>query len=225
MSSEQATAAAKSDVSQSMAASSWRRWREHIADRFDHLSATRGDGPEASGYASRVEQRAGFRVLAETLPLTGRRILDVGCGLADFADYLTAHHSRVRYDGVDISPGVIAGARRRNPSLSLRVLDILEEDPGGPYDYVVASGVFHLLGEPGFDIMTALVSRMFALSRRAVAFTARSAWSYPQRPGEFHAEPFETLAFCRTLTPRVALRHDYSARDFAAFMYRRGQMH
>ena len=222
MNDQQATAVAGPVVvEQPRVVSMWREQRKQIAAHFDHLSARGDDGPETRGYNSRAEQRAGFRVLAESLPLNGRRVLDVGCGLADFADYLSVNYGPVGYEGVDISAGVISEARRRHPALNLRVLDILEGNPGGPYDYVLANGVFHLLGEQGFEIMTDMIRCMYGLSRRAMAFTTRSAWAYPPAPGEFRAEPFETLAFCRTLTPRVVLRHDYSSRNFAVIMYRR----
>ncbi|MFQ5804967.1 MAG: class I SAM-dependent methyltransferase [Phycisphaerae bacterium] len=200
----------------------WRRQRETIAQRFDGLATTCGDDPKTLDYGSRVAQRARFRVLAEALPLNGRRALDVGCGFADFADYLTANYGPVDYEGVDICPRVIEHAQRRHPSLPLRVLDILEEDPGGPFDFVVAHGVFHLLGDGAFELMGALIARMFELSRRAAAFTTLSAWAEHRRPGDFHADPGETLAFCRSLTPRVALRHDYLPYDFAVFLHRGG---
>jgi len=198
----------------------WRHRREKIAERFDHLAATHGDHPKALDYGSWASQQARFRVLAEVLPLNRRRVLDVGCGYAGLADYLTGNYGPVRYEGVDISARVIERARQRHPELALRVLDILEEDPGGPYDFVVANGIFYLLGDEASELMRALITRMFALCRRAVAFTTLSAWAPRRDSAEFYADPLETLAFCRTLTPRVALRHDYLPHDFAVFLYR-----
>jgi SAM-dependent methyltransferase len=200
----------------------WRQHRVRIAGRSQQLVSTYGDGPRALDYENWADQQARFHVMAEALPLNGRRILDVGCGFADFADYLTVNYGPVSYEGVDLCEAVIAKARGRHPAMLLRVLDILEEDPGGPYDFVVANGIFDQLSEDAIGIVRALITRMFELSGRAVAFTARSAWAEPSVPQAFRADPLAMLAFCRTLTPRVTLRHDYQPGDFAIFMRRGG---
>jgi len=68
--------------------------------------------------------------------------------------------------------------------------------------------------------MKTLIARLYELAAKAVAFTSLSTWSDTLTPGEFHADPAQTLAFCRTLTPRVLVRHDYLPHDFAVFLYR-----
>lgn len=200
----------------------WRRHRERIAGRSTELVSTYGDDPRGLDYENWAEQQVRFHVMAEALPLNGRRILDVGCGFADFADYLTVNYGAVSYEGVDLCEAAIAKARHRHPAMSLRVLDILEEDPGGTYDFVVANGIFDQLNDDAIEIVRALITRMFELSARAVAFTARSAWAEQPPSQVFHVDPLVMLAFCRTLTPRVTLRHDYQPGDFAIFMRRGG---
>jgi hypothetical protein len=68
--------------------------------------------------------------------------------------------------------------------------------------------------------MRSFVSRMWQMAKVAVAFNTLSSWAPDQEAGEFYADPVETLAFCRTLTPRLTLRHDYHRRDFTVYMYR-----
>ena len=40
----------------------------------------------------------------------------------------------------------------------------------------------------------------------------------PQDPRSWYADPAETLARARRLTPRVVLRHDYKPNDFALWL-------
>jgi hypothetical protein len=68
-----------------------------------------------------------------------------------------------------------------------------------------------------------MVTKMFELSRVATVFTSLSAWGAVKEQGEFHADPVETLTFCRSLTPWVVLRHEYHERDFAVYLYREPQ--
>ena len=204
----------------SRTAEAWSARRERIAAFYGGLLERHFGGLRACDWGTRQTQEIRFEILAQVLPLRGKRVLDVGCGLADFADYLAARHGRLTYEGVDIAPPMIEEARRRHPGLSLRVLDILREDPGGPYDLVTANGIFYLLGEDPEPHMQRLIARMWQLTRSAVAFTSLSTWGSRCDPGEFYADPLATADFCRTLTPWVVLRHDYLPHDFAIYMYR-----
>ncbi|MBV9862381.1 MAG: class I SAM-dependent methyltransferase [Alphaproteobacteria bacterium] len=199
---------------------SWPATLARIGGVYDGLVARWGHDPRACDYGRAESQRAKFVVLAEAMPLAGKRVLDIGCGFADFADHLAATAPGIAYRGIDISEAMVAAARRRRPDLDLRRLDILTEEPGGAFDLVTANGIFYLLGAGAEGVMQQLIARMFALCREAVAFTSLSAWAADREPGEFYADPAATLSFCRSLTPHLVLRHDYHARDFAVYLYR-----
>ncbi len=78
---------------------------------------------------ARVAQRHYYsqelRRLVQSLAPPNSRILEVGCGLGDLLASLGGVEGGV---GIDVSPGMIAIARRRHPKLSLRVADV-ERDP------------------------------------------------------------------------------------------------
>ena len=198
----------------------WNAALDRIGGFYDGLVAQYGHDPRACDYGRAESQRVKFAVLAQAIPLAGKRVLDIGCGFADFADYLAGGPGEVEYVGIDVSPAMIAQARRLRPHLDLRRLDVLAEDPGGRFDLVTANGIFYLLGGEAEPIMQRLIARMFELCREAVAFTSLSAWADDRERGEFYADPARTLDFCRGLTPHVTLRHDYHARDFAVYLYR-----
>lgn len=190
-----------------------------IGRYYDELVARYGHDPRACDYGRAESQAIKFAVLSQVAPLDGKRILDVGCGFADYATYLSALFRNVSYAGVDISAAMVASARALHPELSIRAANILEEDVGA-FDIVTANGIFYLLGAEAPALMRALVARMYASATEAVAFNSLSAWTPDQEPGEYHADPAEVLNYCRTLTPWVALRHDYHPRDFTVYLYR-----
>ena len=190
-----------------------------VAQYYDELVAEHGDSPRSADYGDPRSQQAKFRVLTELDDLRGARLLDVGCGLAHFADHLDSLGLEVRYTGVDLSPAMIALAKERRPDLDVRVANILEEDLG-EFDVVMANGIFYLLGEDAEALMRRLVERMWAHAGRALAFNSLSAWGPDPEPGEFYADPAATLAWTRELTPYLALRHDYHTRDFTIYAYR-----
>lgn len=187
-----------------------------IAAYYDTLVARYGHDPRACDYGRAESQRVKFRVLSEVMPLAGLRLLDVGCGFADYADYL---EGEVDYTGIDVTAAMIDEARRLHPGLALARGNILD-GIDATFDVVSANGIFYLLGAEAPRLMRDIVAAMWEAATRAVAFNSLSAWAPDPEPGEFHADPAEVLGFCRTLTPRVALRHDYHRRDFTVYLYR-----
>jgi SAM-dependent methyltransferase len=190
-----------------------------VASYYDELVERHGDSARSCDYGDPRSQIAKFEVLASVAPLEGRRVLDVGCGLGHFADFLKARYSELTYVGVDLSPRMIELGRELHPGLDLRVANILTEDPG-EFDVVAASGIFYLLGEQAADLMRQIVSRMYSHAGVAIAWNSLSAWAPDQQEGEFYADPLEAVRFTRSLTPWVTMRHDYHPRDFTIYAYR-----
>jgi SAM-dependent methyltransferase len=191
-----------------------------IAGYYDALVERHGDSPHASDYGSARSQAAKFAALADVSDLRGKRVLDVGCGLATFADHLAARYPGCEYVGLDLSPRTIALARRLRPHLDLRCGNLLELAGDERFDVVTANGIFYLLGDDAPALMRELVGRMWALADEAVAFNSLSTWAPDRAEGEFQADPLETVAFCRELSPRVVLRHDYLPHDFTVHVHR-----
>jgi SAM-dependent methyltransferase len=190
-----------------------------IGSYYDGLVQRHGYSPYACDYGRIETQALKFEVLSQVADLRGKRILDVGCGFADFADFLDSKFEDITYTGVDISEAMVTTAKMRNPALDIRRLNILEEYPGS-FDFVTANGIFYLLGSDAWPLMQQLVARMFECATEAICFNSLSRWETRIEEGEFHADPAQTIAFCRTLTPWVSLRHDYHPRDFTVYMYR-----
>lgn len=194
---------------------------ERIAAYYEALIAKYGHDPRSCDYGRPESQQKKFRVLSEVCALSGKRLLDVGCGFADYADFLHAAYPTLTYEGVDITASMIREAKRLHPGLSLRVFDILDDEPGGPYDVVSANGIFYLLGPNAEILMQRLIQRMFTLCTEALAFNSLSTWATDPEANEFYADPQKIITFCRTLSPWVVLRHDYSPRDFTLYLYKR----
>jgi len=179
-----------------------------------------GHDPRACDYGRSQSQEVKFQVLSEAIPLDNRTVLDVGCGFADFERYLRSRFADVRYSGIDICPAMVREALRINPTLDVRVANLLDCSSQEQFDLVAANGILYLLGDNAWPIMQNLITRMFALAREAVAFNSLSARAANQENGEFYPDPLLVLEFCHTLTPWVVLRHDYHPRDFTIYMYK-----
>ena len=189
------------------------RMREH------YLPLLHRHGPtfRAVDWGSSHGQDLRFRVLLEVGDYLRASILDVGCGVGHLVEHLTAHGFQGRYLGIDVLPEMVTNARKRSSDWRFEEGDILEAGASWTADYVVGSGLFTF---SDLDLMKKTVAAMFAACTKGVAFNALSAWADRKEPGEFQADPFATVEFCRTLTPWVTLRHDYMPQDFTIYLYR-----
>lgn len=185
-----------------------------------------GHDVRALDWASRESQEQRFAVLAGAGDLNGRSVLDVGCGLGDFAAWCARQAMAVDYTGIDVTPRMVELAQARLPGHAFQTADLFSlpvPPQGRAYDYVVASGVFAKRQEDPTGYLREAVARMFALSGTATAFNALSTWAPSVESGEYHADPLQTLEYCRTLTPWAVLRHDYHPRDFTVYLYKNRQ--
>ncbi len=198
---------------------------DKISGYYETLIDQHGHNPRSCDYGSELSQAAKFEVLSQVCSLKDRTLLDVGCGFADYANFLNQKEPSLVYHGVDITPSMIKVAKENNPNLSLRVLNILadsenEKKINEKYDIVTANGIFYLLGENAEKLMYQLIKKMFETANVAVAFNSLSSLANDKDENEFYPNPLETLAFCQKITPWVTLRQDYHSRDFTIYMYK-----
>ena len=146
-------------------------------------------------------------------------VLDLGCGTG-LAGASIAPHARL-LDGVDLSPGMLAEARRRGLYRTLQCLDLeelLEVLPPSSYDVVVAADVFPYIGR--LDEVMGRTSRALR-ERGLLAFTVESdgarqatkrGYRLEHLTGRYrHSDPYlDALAarcgFCVAVSQRTALR-------------------
>jgi len=127
----------------------WERRARRFAMQGEGLAAVCSYG--MPDFYNRMIQWTQRRALLPWLTVApGTRVLDIGCGVGRWSRWLAARGAEVT--GVDVSPTMIAEARRRvhQAGLSARcrflVQDLVQLDAGGPYDLVLSVTVLqHVL--------------------------------------------------------------------------------
>lgn len=209
-----------SEKSEIIVRNEWTDDNRRTRDYFSANLARFGSDIRSVDWGSIESQRARFRVLTQVGKLNGSSLLDVGCGMGDLYGWLKEENIRTNYRGIDITPEMVAMAKKRFPGVDFSVGDILEDALSSEQpDFAVASGIFYLRQNSPEEYLRTVIAAMFKTARVGVAFNSLSNWS-AEEPGEFRADPLQTVHFCRSLTPWVCLRHDYHLRDFTIFLYR-----
>jgi SAM-dependent methyltransferase len=114
---------------------------------YDNLAAAYSESNENDMQNAYYERPA---MLALAGDVTGRRVLDAGCGAGPLAAELRDRGAEV--SGFDVSAGMVELARHRlGPAVDLRVADLAEPLPydDAAFDDVVVSLVLHYLEDWG----------------------------------------------------------------------------
>ena len=194
--------------------------KSNTVELYERLFSQYGDSHKSLNWGSQDGQEIRFRILTEIADLAQKRILDVGCGLGHFADWLQKQGINVDYSGLDVTASLIMSARKRLLDCEFIEGDILNENilKKRSFDYVFASGIFYTYKKGAFEWQKDAIKRLWHLAEKGIAFNSLSTFTSNQEPDEYYAAPSAVLEYCYEMTPWVVLRHDYHLGDFTIYM-------
>jgi SAM-dependent methyltransferase len=144
-------------------------------------------------------------------PLDRMTILDVGCGLANFYDYLRARGFNIRYIGYDVMEPFVAANQTRFPDATFRVAHISRDGIVDRCDYVVMCQVFNnkYRDADNVAVLEAAMRRAFLAADKGVSVDMLSSYVSWMTDDLLYYSPEQVFAFAKSLTPYVTLLHGY----------------
>jgi tRNA (cmo5U34)-methyltransferase len=103
-----------------------------------------------------------------TRDVTALRVLDLGTGTGVTAEQVLAVHPEARLVAIDASAAMLEIARSRLPGAELRVQDLSDPLPPGPFELVVSAFAVHHLHGPGKADLFRRIARELAPGGRFV---------------------------------------------------------
>jgi ubiquinone/menaquinone biosynthesis C-methylase UbiE len=181
-----------------------------------------GDDFRSLNWGSKQSQERRFDILCTIADLNQSTILDVGCGLSHFYEWLNSKNISVEYHGLDITEEMVNKSREKFPDSTFSVGTVLDFTNATmrQYDYVFASGIFYLRTNNPKDYMEKTISKLFSLATKGVAFNCLSSWTEDIDKGEFYANPIDVILYCKTLTSKIVFQHHYHPGDFTIIIYK-----
>ena len=175
---------------------------------FDRHLKDFGDSPQAVRWTPEGQLRryeAFFEIAGD---LSGKRVLDFGCGKGDFYGFIKGKSVPIDYCGIDINENLIALAKKKYPDVEFVAMDIDEVEFGQKFDMILVCGVFNLRIAGIEESMKDVLKKLFALCRESLHVNFLTYY-VPQRNVElFYVKPEEILRFAiPDLSLTVALRH------------------
>jgi len=188
--------------------------KRELLDCFGRHLRHHGDTPQAVRWTARGQRARYEAFLSICGDLTGKSLLDFGCGTGDFLGFLRSRGIDCAYTGVDIHPDLIALARGKHPEAEFLARDIEEEPLGRTFDVVLACGVFNLRVGGIAESVEAILPPLFGCAREAFHANFLSART-AQHDVELHyVDPVRLLEFARErLSPSAEVRENLHADD------------
>ena len=196
--------------------------RQIIVKRYTKRFQKYGVDIKTLASGSRDRQVLRFKIFSEIGNLDGHSVLDIGCGFGDFYQYFKDQSIKIKYTGIDVCPSFIKVCRQRFPEASFFVKDFQNDSIRGKYDYIVASQVFNNRLKIGNNerMMHRVIKKAFQICNVAVAIDMMTSYVDYREEHLYYYKPEKIFQFCKTLTKRVILRHDYPLFEFMICLYK-----
>ena len=167
-------------------------------------------------WSDAASQEARFKALADNVPLAGRALLDVGCGLGDLLIYLERRGLPVEYTGVDIVEKMVQAARDQHPEARFVHADLFADDPFGDerFDVVFCSGIFNLDLGNNRQFLPAALARLVEFARGHLVFNLLHGRAHARHEHCVYYDPDEVISQLRHLAGDVRVVDDYLHNDF-----------
>jgi len=194
--------------------------RKRIIDRHRDSLKRYGYHPNALYWSNRDIQNIRFKVLAEIGIQATDSVLDVGCGFADFNNWIEQQGKPVCYSGIDLSPDLISTAQQKHPSVKLLCGELFDFhfEPQS-FDWLILSGAMNEQLHDNGDYARKMIQVMYTLCRQGLAFNMLDARHIKAHDLQ-SVDPFEMVKYCQSLCANVELIDGYLANDFTIYMRR-----
>lgn len=185
---------------------------------LDGLSAHDSTDARAVQWADNENQRTRFEVLLNVADLSGKSVLDVGCGVGGLYRMLLEKKIPANYTGIDVVPDYIDLARIKFPQGHFECKDIFDTDETS--DYVLSSGALTFKVADNDAYYMEMIRKMWSIAKKGLAFNMLDRAMHVNDNTYASYDPKEITDFCGILGGRVETIMGYLPQDFTIYIYK-----
>ncbi len=200
------------------------RDKQTIVDRYSERLKKYGASIDTLASGNEERRKMRFNILSDIGIFNGASVLDVGCGFADFYQYLNDNGVDVNYTGYDINPDFIKLCKEKYPEADFAVRDIQVDKIEGEFDFIIVSQVYN--NKLSFDnnelVIRDVIEKLYNLlsDRGGIAIDMLTNYVDFKEERLHYYSPEEIFKYAKTLTKRVVIRHDYPLYEFTLYLYK-----
>lgn len=190
-------------------------------DKYRRATERHGDSPKSLMWTDYHSVAARLRQLVVDLEISGKTVLDAGCGLGYLIPYLYTRGRDFKYLGVDTNPEIIRLARQRYNDFEFQVANPFADDFKQKFDIVLCSGVMNGNARGWLPARKQMISKLYNLADEAAGFNMAGGYAPPPDNDLIaYADAREIVKHCLSLTPRIVVRAHYLYSDFTVLIFK-----
>jgi SAM-dependent methyltransferase len=183
--------------------------KKELLSFYDRHLKDFGDAPQAVRWTPQGQLRRYETLLQIAGDVSGKTILDFGCGKGDFYGFIKEKGIQTQYCGIDINENLIELARHKFPDAEFLAMDIDETEFTREFDIIFICGVFNLRIADIEESMKNTLKKLFKLCREALHVNLLSYYIQQRSLELFYVKPEEILHYAITeLSRHVTLMHE-----------------
>jgi SAM-dependent methyltransferase len=202
-----------------------------IADHYDKCFQEHGDNNLGVDWPNYEDTLVRHQVMFDLIKskeqsyITNSTLLDFGCGLGHFYEWLTIQPHKPKYSGLDINEGFYNTCKDKYSYLDFYHMDILQENNLLNFDYIVCNGTFtekrELTQEEMMEFFTSVITKLWDKCNKGIAFNLMSKLVDWERDDLFHVSLDELGWFLKNnLSRNFIIRNDYKLYEYTAYVYK-----
>lgn len=187
-----------------------------VANHYEPLLNKYSEGYEILDWESLDSQIKRFEVLTDNVNLTGKKLLDIGCGTGDLFAYLRKMNLNENYYGIDILPKMIDRANKLHPEGKFFAGDIFMDSPfsKNQFDTIFCSGIFNLNMGDNEAFLKKSLPVFFAHAKEKVVFNLLDPGHFVHTDKYYFFNQKEVLHILREYTDNAIAITGYIPNDF-----------
>ena len=199
-----------------------------IVQHYENCFNKYGDSHLGVDWPNKEDAIKRYDIMMGLLTKSNKKIsiLDFGCGLAHFYEYiLDANREDINYSGLDLSKNMIDASKKKFQNIPFYTIDILKDDDIPTFDYVIMNGVFteklELEHDEMFNYLKQLLKVLYKKVKIGLAFNVMSINVDWEREDLFHLSLDKLTAFIsKELSRNFIIRNDYGLYEYTTYIYK-----
>jgi 2-polyprenyl-3-methyl-5-hydroxy-6-metoxy-1,4-benzoquinol methylase len=168
-----------------------------------------GDAPQAVRWTPEGQRRRYETLLKIAGDISGKKILDFGCGKGDLYGFIKGRDISINYCGIDVNENLIKLAKSKYPETEFIAVDLEESEFERVFDVIFICGVFNLRIAGIEESMKNVLKKLFRLCKEALHVNFLSYYIAQRNVELFYVKPEGIMKFAITeLSPSVTLMHE-----------------
>jgi cyclopropane fatty-acyl-phospholipid synthase-like methyltransferase len=196
-----------------------------IAKHYDDCYKQHGNNHLGVDWPNYEDTLKRHQVMFDLVKYEDSTLLDFGCGLGHFYEWIKTNQKQVHYSGLDINENFYNSCKTKFPSQTFYHLDIFKDNNLPNFDYITINGVFteklELTQEEMWGFFTSVISKLWEKCNKGIAFNLMSKHVDWEREDLFHVGLDELGWYLKdNLSRNFVIRNDYKLYEYTTYVYK-----